>query len=72
MLFLGGFLDAPLACPLIDTLIFWLEKVIDVVHVFQLEVSFISDLQFGSFQVLNVFIAAKNLILGCFWLVFWP
>ena len=26
-----------------------------------------SDLQFGSFQVSNVFIAERNLILGCFW-----
>ena len=48
MLCLGGFLDAPSACPLIDTLIFWLEKSIEVVHVFHLEVSFVSDLHFGS------------------------
>ena len=29
-----------------------------------------SDLQFGSFQVSNVFIAAESLILGCFWVGF--
>ena len=48
MLCLGGFLDAPRACPLIDTLIFWLEKSIEVVHVFHLEVSFVSNLHLGS------------------------
>ena len=29
-----------------------------------------SDLQFGSFQVSNVFIAAESLISGCFWVGF--
>ena len=29
-----------------------------------------SDLQFGSFQVSNVFIGAESLILGCFWVGF--
>ena len=29
-----------------------------------------SDLEFGSFQVSNVFIAAESLILDCFWMGF--
>ena len=33
MLFLGGFLDAPFARPLIDNLIFLQEKGIEVVHI---------------------------------------
>ena len=33
MLFLGGFLDAPLSRPLMDNLIFLQEKGIEVVHI---------------------------------------
>ena len=33
MLFLGSFLDAPLTRSLIDSLIFWQEKGIEVVHI---------------------------------------
>ena len=33
MLLLGGFLDASLTRPLIDTLIFWQEKGIEVLHI---------------------------------------
>ena len=34
------------------------------------QVSFTSDLQFTSFEISNVFIAAESTILGCFWSVF--
>ena len=33
MVFFGSFLGAPLARPLTDTLIFWQEKGIEVVHI---------------------------------------
>ena len=32
----------------------------------------ISDLQFLSFKFSNVFVLAENVILGSFWVVFWP
>ena len=67
MLFLGSFLDAPLTRSLIDSLIFWQEK-----GTYLSQVLSMSDLQFSSFQVSNVFVAAERSILGCFLVVFWP
>ena len=32
----------------------------------------ISDLQFLGFEFSNVFLPAETVILGCFWVVFWP
>ena len=61
-------LNAPLDRPFIDTLLLASERCWGGTYLSQ--VSFMSNLQFPSFWNGNVFIAAEDLNLGCFWEVF--